>query len=193
MIRRVIGRRLLLVAVPALVAALLAAGCGGSDDETGAEAWANDLCTSVTTWTDQVETSVNSLSGGNLSRNTLSTAVDDVGDATDTLEDDLRNLGPPDTDAGEEAQEAVTTLGTELQDGIDQVQTAFEGASTVTEVLNAASVATSTIATMWGNVTSTFTTLEGLDGGGELQSAFEDSSECQDIQQRLSDLTSSSS
>ena len=193
MIRRVIGRRLLLVAVPALAAALLAAGCGGGDDETGAEAWANDLCTSVTTWTDQVETSVNSLSGGNLSRNTLSAAVEDVGDATDTFESDIEGLGPPDTDAGEEAQEAVSTLSTQLQDGIDQIQTAFEGASTVTQVLNAASVATSTVATMWGQVTTTFTTLEGLDAEGELRSALEDSSECQDIQQRLSDLTSSSS
>ena len=64
---------------------------------------------------------------------------------------------------GQEAEDAVSTLSTELQDGIDQIQTAFEGASTVTEVLNAGSVATSTIATMWGEVTSTFTTLEGLD------------------------------
>lgn len=183
---------MLFVAALAVAAALLAAGCGG-DDENSTEAWANDLCTSVTTWTDSVEDAVNSLSGGNLSRNTLSAAVDDVGDATDTLESDLSDLGAPETESGEQAQEAVSTLSTELQDGMDQIQTAFEGASTVTQVLNAASVATSTVATMWGQVTSTFTTLEGLDAEGELQSAFEDSSECQDIEQRLSDLTSSSS
>lgn len=184
------ARRLLFVAVLAVAAALLAAGCGG-DDESSTEAWANDLCSSVTTWTDQVEASVDSLSGGNLSKNTLSTAVDDVGDATDTLESDLRDLGAPETDAGEEAQAAVSTLATQVQNGVDGIQTSFEGASTVSEVLAAASVATSTIATMWGQLTATFTTLEGLDAGGELQSAFEDSSECQDIEQRLSDLTAS--
>ena len=41
---------------------------------------------------------------------------------------------------------------------------------------------------MWQQVTTTFTTLEGLDPAGELQSAFEDSSECTEIKQQLEDL-----
>ena len=104
------GRRLLLVALPALAAVLLAAGCGGGDDESSADAWANDVCTSVTTWTDQLVTSVESLGGGNLSRDAVSAAVDDVSEATDTLESDLSDLGAPDTECGADAEEAVSTL-----------------------------------------------------------------------------------
>jgi hypothetical protein len=65
--------------LPVLVASLLAAGCGGNDDETsGASQWASSVCSAVTTWTESISTAVTSLQGGNLSENSLESAVDDV-------------------------------------------------------------------------------------------------------------------
>ena len=75
----------------AVTAALLAlAGCGGSDDETsGATDWANSVCSAAADWSDSVSAAATSLQGGNLSEDSLESAVDDVKDATETLADDL--------------------------------------------------------------------------------------------------------
>ena len=80
--------------LPVVAAALLAAGCGGSDDETsGASDWASSVCSALTTWKTSVSSAVTSLQGGNLSENSLESAVDDVTDATSTLADDLKDVG----------------------------------------------------------------------------------------------------
>ena len=93
-------RRTLSAAALAVVLVLLVAACGSSDDgsDTSATAtWADGVCSSISTWTDALRVSVSSLQGGNISREALEGAVDDVKDATDTLVDDLRGLGRPDT------------------------------------------------------------------------------------------------
>ena len=86
-------RRTFSAAALAVVLVLLAAACGGSDDgsDTSATAtWADEVCSSVTTWTDSLTASVSSLQGGNISRESLEGAADDVKSSTETLVDDLR-------------------------------------------------------------------------------------------------------
>ena len=67
--------RLLVPAAVVLAAALLAAGCGGSDDEpegTSATVWAGQLCTALSGWVTVVKNTANEVEA-------LGTAVlDDV-------------------------------------------------------------------------------------------------------------------
>ena len=101
------GGRLAICAVLSALA-LLVAGCGGSN-QTKAEAWADDVCSSVNTWADTVQQSKATLTDtGNLTVSSAKGALTDVEDATKTLADDLRNLGPPETDASNQAQQQIT-------------------------------------------------------------------------------------
>src|SRR5689334_20816515 len=97
-------RRLAVAAAALAVPDSLARGGGSGTSST--TAWADDLCTAVTSWTGALGDSLDSLKG-NLSRPALRSAADDAHGATETFVDELRGLGPPDTAAGAEAQDVV--------------------------------------------------------------------------------------
>ena len=64
-----------------LLAVSLATGCGGdSGGGSGSSAtkWAGDLCSSITTWTDSISSTADSLRQGNLTEEKLRSAADDV-------------------------------------------------------------------------------------------------------------------
>src|SRR6185295_17528994 len=104
-------RRSLVVA--SLVAMLVASGCGGSgggSSESATETWANGVCSSLNTWKTSVTQAGASITGGNMSQDQVTSAVNDVKDATSKLSSDLKGLGRPDTESGQQAQEALTKL-----------------------------------------------------------------------------------
>ena len=171
-----------LIALASLFAALsIAAGCGGGgDDESSASAWADDLCGSLTTWKDSIDSIANELKQSP-SRDQLESAADDAKDATSTLVDDLKGLGTPDTEAGDQAKETVDTLTSQVEDGVDTVQQAVDNASGASGMLNAISVASRELATLLQQISTSYQQLKGLDPGGELESALQDSSSCQSL------------
>ena len=64
-----------------------------------------------------------SIQGGNLSENSLESAVDDVTDATKTSRDDLKDAGKPDTADGQKAKGVVDQLAGEIEDGAQKIET----------------------------------------------------------------------
>jgi hypothetical protein len=162
-------------------AALLAAGCGGSDDEPTATDWANDLCGALTDWTGSISSAVDTLRGGNLSQEAVDDAFDEAENATNTLVDDLRALGPPETDAGQQADDSVQQLSDDLESGMDTIDQAIDDASGGTGILDAVSVVSGTLSTMGDQVSSTIDALEQLDAQGELEQAFQDASACDEL------------
>jgi len=181
-------RRTLAVALAGL--AILAAGCGGKDEDP-AEAWVNGVCSSFTTWADDVQGSVDSLTAGTLSKDSLQAAADDVKSSTETLQSDLKDLGAPKTDAGEQAQEQVTGLTDQLAPGQQTIESALADANGVSGTLAAAGAAATALSAMAAEVTTTFDDLKKLDPGGELQTAFEQSSECEPVREQLDKLNGS--
>ncbi len=117
--------------VVALLAAFLASGCGGDDDENSATAWADDVCSAITTWKDSITSTADSLKGGNLSEDSLRSAADDVESATSDFVDDVRGLGKPDTDAGEQAKESLDQLADEADQNLSAIKSAVDDASGV--------------------------------------------------------------
>lgn len=162
-------------------AALLAAGCGGSKDETtSAQDWASGVCSAISTWADSLKSAASSVQG-TPTKESLQSATGDVQDATKTLESDLKKLGKPDTEAGQQAQDEVSTLSDQLNSDVDKIDNAVNGVSGVSGLMSALSVVTGTLATMGNQLSTTFQNLQKLDVKGELESAFKQSSECKDL------------
>jgi hypothetical protein len=177
-------RRAAAAAAVLLTAAGLAAGCGGSDDgndTSSATEWAGDLCSSITTWTQSLTDSVDSLGAGNVTRDSLQGVVDDASSATQSFVDELESLGRPDTGAGDQAEETITTLRNELSDQVQTIEDALDDVSGASGVLTAVSTVSGALAEMGRQLTTAFGELQQLDAQGELEDAFRSASSCDDL------------
>lgn len=176
--------RILLTAAIATLA-LLAVGCGGSDDDADADpaaAWASDFCSAITTWTDELQTVTSQFSDtSNLSQDGLQSASDDVRGATETLIDDLRGLGSPETEGDEEIRSALDTLSTTLETESASIEETVEGISGLTGIPSAITAVTASLSAMGTAFSTALQTIEDADVGSELQNALEDSPDCADI------------
>ena len=159
-------------------AAFAAAGCGGSSDETpSAVDWANSVCQAFSTWRDSI-TSVGQSVQQNPTEQSLTSAGDDIKSATETLTDDLRNAGTPDTESGSQAKDAVDQLASQLDSSLQKIETAVDNASGVSGALTAVSTVSSTLATMGTQISTAFQKLDQIDAQGELRDAFEQADAC---------------
>ena len=167
------------------VLALVAAGCGGSDNEPTAsptDEWAAGFCSAVTTWTDELQTIASQFSDtSNLSQDGLQSAAEDARDATDTLVGDLKDLGAPDTPSGDEVKSSLDALGATLQSESSDITDTVDGISGITGILSAATSISASLSAMTTALSETEQTIQNADAGGELKSALEDSPECADI------------
>jgi hypothetical protein len=175
----VAAARALLLVGTAVVA--VAAGCGG-DEQTATERWADDMCSAVATWKESLVSAAESVRA-DASQESIRAAVDDVEQATGTLTDDLTGLGAPDTEAGAQAQELVSTLAGDLGEGADAIGQALADAEGARGVIEAVPTITEVLATMREQASSTVDQLRELDATGELSAAFEASDSCQTVQE----------
>jgi hypothetical protein len=175
--------RLVAALASVLALAVLAAGCGGggsssSDSTKPPEEWADGVCSAINTWTDSLRSATQSVTGGNLSENSLKQAASDLEDSTAQLKDDLDNLGKPDLASGDKAKQDVDTLSTNISNNVDKINGALKDVQNGGSIVNAVTTVTSTIQTMGTQVQTTFNDLKSLDPAGELKSAFENASSC---------------
>jgi hypothetical protein len=177
-------RLLLRVLVPALALALLAAGCGGDgnggDETLSTTDWANELCGAITTWTESLQSAAEPLTGGDISKEALRNAADDVESSTKTFTEDLKDLGRPDTETGQEAKDLLDGLDEELDDDLQEIQSAVDDAS-ASNILSTVSTVSETLGDMARQISSTFDQLDQLDASNELEQAFEEADNCAEI------------
>jgi hypothetical protein len=176
------SRRLAFAALPLAALAFLAAGCGGgssSSDTSPTTEWAGNLCTAIVTWTDSLTASVNSLKSGDLSKDALQGVANDAKSSTETLIDDLKGLGKPDTQAGQDAQDTLNQLADELQNDVDEIDSAVNDSSAST--LSTISTVSTTLGTMGNQLSTAFSQLEQLDAQGELEAAFKQADSCDQL------------
>jgi len=181
-----VTRRLTLLAAVVSAVALIASGCGSSDNSSSSDTsptaeWANSLCTVLLSWTSAMSSIGDSLKSGGLSKEGLTSAADDVKSANEDLVAGLSGLGKPETEAGQEAKDSLDKLSEDLKANMQKIEDAVDGVSDLTGVLSAAPVVIATVTTMGSQVSSTLTGLEQLDAKGELKDAFEQSSACKDL------------
>ena len=177
------AKRLALIAA-VTVCALVAAGCGSSSDSgdaTPTTEWADGLCSSVTTWQSSITSIIDTLKAGGLTKDSLTTAVDDARSATNTFTTSLKDLGRPDTDAGQQAQDSVNELTTQIDQDMTKIQDTVSNASGVAGILAAVPTITTTIQSAGNQVADTISGFKDLDAKGELESAFKDAESCKTL------------
>jgi hypothetical protein len=177
----------LTVAVVACVAslALLAAGCGGDDDSSGAapaEEWADSFCSALATWTNDLEAAAEPLSDlSSLSEESIRQAADDAKNATETLTESMRSLGAPDTSSGDQVESSVEDLATELESGAQEIEDAVADVSNVADVPAALGTVTTTLSELGREVGGALQTIGDADASGELETAFESADSCGEL------------
>ena len=176
-----------------LLAAFALAGCGGggsdgaSSGDTSTSEWADDLCSSIVDWTDSVSSATTSLKDDGLSEESVKSAVDDVGGATETFVDNVKGLGAPDTEAGQKAKESIDKLANNLDDDLAEIKAAANYFSIgVSGAASAITKISQTLSMMSQQLSSTFSELEQLDAQGELADAFEQSDSCKELGSKTS-------
>ena len=122
-----------------------------------------------------------SLRGGNLGEDALTSAVDDLADATSDFVDDVRGLGAPDTEEGEQAKESLDQLADDADENLSTVQDAVDDVSGPSGIVAAVTAISGAIATMGQQFSSTFSELQQLDPGGELETAFNEADSCDEL------------
>ena len=171
--------------VPVLAAlALLAAGCGGDgnggDETLSTSEWADGFCGAITTWTDSLQSAVEDFTGGNISKEALQEAADEIESSTQTFTDDLKDLDRPDTETGQEAKDLLDGLDETLNQDAAELKSTVEDAAP-TDILETVSTVTAKLGTMSQQVSSTFQQLDQLDASNELKQAFEEADSCDEI------------
>lgn len=176
-------RQLLASTVAAL--ALVTAGCGGSDESSSTsptEEWASGFCTAITAWKGSLTSITEQFSNSSsLSSEALNDAANDASSATETLVDDLKALGTPDTESGEEVKNSIDELSTTVESEVANIESAANDVSGLTDLPNAITSITTSLSAMSTAFASTLEAVQTADVDGELQTALEDSPECADI------------
>ena len=178
--------RLLAVAAVALVATLsvAAAGCGGNDTSSS-EQWADQVCTDLNTWADSITTTITGVmsQGLGVSRSDLQAAGNQASSATSRLVDDLRQIGPPDTESGQQAQQDVQQLGDSLEQHANKARDLVQGGSgSGAGLVATAQSVLAEIGAAADEVKSTLTSLQ--QAGEDIRSGVEASDACQKLRDR---------
>ena len=176
-----------LLAVLIFSAAIVAAGCGGGSSSssgtgtessaTAADDWANSVCEAFVTWNNSITDAGQGIRD-NPSEEGIRTAGEQIQSATQTLADDLRGLGRPDTESGQQAKDTIDQLATNLDTSLQKINEAMDNASGTTGAVTAASTIGTSLAEMADHVSTAFQQLQEIDAQGELQSAFEQGDSC---------------
>lgn len=174
-----------LALLPVGLAVVVAAGCGGSSSSSSSPSpkdWANGLCSAISTWSQSVQKSGQALQSGKVTKDNLTATTGDIKSATHQLAEDLKGLGKPNTDAGQEAKDAIDKLSQQIDGDVEEMQKAADKAgSTASGAVAAASSIASTLSKMGTQIGTAASQLQSADAKGELEQGFKDAPACKSL------------
>jgi len=163
-----------------------------TDDESGATdtaAWAESVCSSLSAWRDSI-VSLADVSGETITADLLRERLDEADAATEELVADLRELGPPDVEAGEDVEQALDAAAAGLESAYESVKQAAQDAldaESPTEFLEALTGLGDDFQALLDQIGDTIAALQSAslfgESSAELEQAFADSSSCQQLRQ----------
>jgi hypothetical protein len=161
----------------------LAAGCGDDEpDESATAAWADSFCTATVDWTTELERIVDDLGDlSNLSSAAIEESAQEARDATDAYVEDVRDLGSPETEGGDEIESSLETLADEVDEEMAEIEDSVEDIEGLTGLATAGREVAASVTAMFTALQTVFETLESSDPAGELETAFDESDACQDL------------
>jgi len=170
------------------VAALLMRVTADDTNRASPAAWANSVCTSLSTWRSSI-TAISDVSGETLTPESLQQSLGDATTATETLVADLQQLGPPDLDAGDDLKQQLDSAASEIESSFDTLkQGAIDAAdaSSPADFIQALAALAPRFQALLDTISTTVGDLQNAsvaaDARDELQAAFANASSCQDLQ-----------
>lgn len=150
-------------------------------------AWADSVCTSLSTWRSSI-TSLADVGDETLTPESLREKLDEADQATSELGEELRNLGPPDLEAGDQLKEELESESNDLASSFDTLKEGAERAAdsdSRAAFLEALAALAPQFQALLDAISSTVDTLQNAnvaeDAEAELQQAFADASSCQEL------------
>ena len=179
----------LLAAAAVVALAVVAAGCGGGGGSStttttsaSATEWANGFCSAFAAWDTAFKDATSQFTSlSSLSKDNFQKAADDVDAATQQLITDLKALGAPDTQSGQQVKDSIDSLATTLQTQADAIKTTIDQTSNITQIPGAAKDVSNSLTAMSTALSSTEKTIENANVKGELTDALKSSSDCADL------------
>ena len=157
------------------------------DPETTAD-WADAVCTSLTDWRASI-VSLTELGDDPLTAETFRDRVDEGQEATSQLVRELRDLGRPDLEAGDDVEQALDDAVAGLESSYEDVQSAAEDATEAenqTELVGALAELHDDFAALVAQAGEVVATLRSAslfdDASAELEQAFAESDSCEALQ-----------
>jgi type IV secretory pathway VirB10-like protein len=171
----------LAIAVAALLMRLTA------DDESSTTAWADSVCTALSDWRASI-VSLTDVSSG-LDGDSLRQKLDDAEDATVQLVSDLRDLGPPDVEAGDEVEQQLETVVGDLESQYQALKSdaeqAVSSADSPAALLQALAALAPQFQALLTSASSAVDDLgsanAGADAQADLKQAFAEAESCQEL------------
>jgi len=177
----------IVLGVLAIVVAAIAMRLSDDGPVTTAE-WADSVCTSLTDWRGSIE-ALADVGDAPLTADSLRDRLDEADSATTALVTDLRDLGAPDLDTGDEVEEALDDASAGLEESFDELQSAAEEATEAenqADFLAALAGLADDFQALLDQVRDVVATLQSAslfgDASAELQQAFADAPSCQALQ-----------
>ena len=169
-----------LAATVALMLSVAACGGGGKNTTSAAaggvsaEAWANGVCSSFTTWKNSLEKAKTDFTS-QPSESQLRKTGRNIDRATQTLTSSLKELGTPETAQGQAAKQSLDTLATSLGNGMSKIDQDLKSGDGL--MLQVASIGT-TLTSMANSFKLAGSNLKSLAPGADLQQAVQQASAC---------------
>lgn len=159
------------------------------DDFTSVETteWADSVCTSLSEWRGAI-TGLADVGEGELTAESLEERLDEAGEATEELVDDLKGLGPPDLEARDEAEEALDDAADGLEESFDSLRSDAQAAldaDTPTQFLEELAALAPQFQALLQQVQDTVASLQSAslfgESSAELEQAFADADSCEQL------------
>jgi hypothetical protein len=163
------------------VLALAAAGCGSSSDKQASEKYADNVCSAVGNWKQQIKGIATDFSGG-ISKASLQAKIKQAETATTTLATQVKAVPPPNTSDGQAAKNHVDQLSTQAKRTVDSARSAVASIPANASVTTVAAALAPLAPQIQSLVSSAQETVKSLQtAGGSLASAFKNTSSCKNV------------
>ena len=150
------------------------------------EEWAGSVCTSLSDWRESIAALADT-GGEPLTADALRDKLGDASDATSDLVTQLRDLDPPDLEAGDELEQQLDASVDELESSFDSLEDRAQEVADAPagEYLQQLAALGSDFAAFQTAISGTVTTLQNADvaesSKAELQQAFADAPSCESL------------
>jgi septal ring factor EnvC (AmiA/AmiB activator) len=178
--------RLAPLVVLSAILAFVAVGCGGPSAE---EKWAGTVCSDIGDWQDQIQKSVSDIreeiqspKPGTLAA--IDAEVEEAADATRQLVSNLRALGAPETESGDQAKQQVDALATQLDATVTQAKQTVDSLPQNADVSQIAQTFAPLLPSLQSLAVKVSSTLASVQASGsKLKEGFEKADSCEQFRE----------